>query len=75
MTGELPLIAERAAQLARTGSHEFIYQIGGQLRSEGYTAVETTFERDAQLRKTLCEIIDMRRSWKPVMKRWRRRKR
>ena len=73
MTSELPPIAERAAQLARRGVYEFIYQIEAQLRAEGYTTVEPTFERDAQLRKTLCEIMDARRSWKPVTKRGERR--
>lgn len=74
MASELPPMAERAAQLARRGGYEFIYQIGAQLRAEGYTAVEPTFERDAQLRKTLCDIMDARRSWKPVTKRGKRRK-
>jgi len=74
MTSELPPMAERAAQLARSGAYEFIYQIGAQLRAEGYPALESTFERDARLRETLCEIIDTRRSWKPAMKRWKRRK-
>ena len=75
MASELPPMAERAAQLARRGVYEFIYQIGAQLRAEGYTAVEPTFERDAQLRKTLCEIMDARRSWKPVTIRGEPRKR
>jgi hypothetical protein len=74
MASELPPMAERAAQLARRGVYEFIYQIGAQLRAERYTAVEPTFERDAQLRKTLCEIMDARRSWKPVTKRGKPRK-
>jgi hypothetical protein len=72
MASELLPMAERAAQLARRGDYEFIYQIGAQLRAEGYTAVEATFERDAQLRKTLCEIMDARRSWKPVTERGKR---
>jgi hypothetical protein len=71
MASELTPMTERAAQLARRGVYKFIYQIGAQLRAEGYTAVEQTFERDAQLRKTLCEIMDARRSWKPVTKRWK----
>jgi hypothetical protein len=75
MASELPPMAERAAQLARRGVYEFIYQIGAQLRAESYPAVETAFEKDAQLRKTLCDMIDARRSWKPVTKRWKRRKR
>jgi hypothetical protein len=74
MASELPPMAERAAQLARRGDCEFIYQIGTQLRAEGYTNVEATFERDAQFRKTLCEIMDARRSWKPVTKRGKPRK-
>jgi hypothetical protein len=72
MASELTPMAERAAQLARRGTYEFIYQIGAQLRDEGYLAVETTFEKDVQLRKILCEIIDARRNWKPVTKRWKR---
>jgi hypothetical protein len=68
-------MAERAAQLARRGAYEFIYQIGAQLRAEGYPALETTFERDARLRETLFEIIDARRSWKPATKRWKRQER
>jgi hypothetical protein len=75
MASELSPMAERAAQLARTGAYKYVYQIGQELRAEGYTAVEATFEGDARLRKTLCEIIDMRRSWQPVTKRWKRRKR
>ena len=72
MASEPSPIAERAAQLARTGAYEFFYQIEQQLRAEGYPALETTFERDAQFRETLREIIDARRSWKPVTKKWKR---
>jgi hypothetical protein len=68
-------MAERAAQLARRGAYEFIYQIGAQLRAEGYPALETTFERDARLRETLFEIIDARRCWKPATKSWKRQER
>ena len=66
MASKRPSLTERALQLSRTRDYEFVYQIERQLKAEGYPAVETTFDKDPQSRKTLREIIKSRRTSKLV---------